>query len=171
MPTLFTHALLPVLGRAAVGRRSIPVRLALLGAALAMLPDFDVIGFRFGIAYDSQWGHRGASHSLFFAGLVAALTALAWKPARSWLAWLFLFASAASHGLLDMMTDGGRGVALLWPFDATRYALPWRPIRVSPIGARFFTARGLETVMSELLLVWVPVLAAIWLLGRLRRSA
>ena len=42
------------------------------------------------------------------------------------------------------MTDGGRGVALLAPFDATRYFLPWRPIRVSPIGVHgIFGPRGL----------------------------
>tara|TARA_R110000824_G_scaffold209_15_gene1087 strand:- start:12184 stop:12366 length:183 start_codon:yes stop_codon:yes gene_type:complete len=28
----------------------------------AMLPDTDVIGFRFGIDYADGWDHRGASH-------------------------------------------------------------------------------------------------------------
>ena len=72
---------------------------------------------------------------------------------------MFLLVSMASHGLLDMLTDGGKGVALLWPLTNDRYFALLRPIRVSPIGARFLSARGLETVVSELTLVWLPSLA------------
>src|SRR5215217_3674951 len=46
-----------------------------LGAALAVLPDLDVIGFRLGIAYSEPLGHRGLTHSLlvaFVAGAIAA---------------------------------------------------------------------------------------------------
>jgi len=40
------------------------------------------------------------------------------------------------------MTKGGLGVAFFSPFDNSRYFLPWRPIRVSPIAIhRFFSAR------------------------------
>jgi len=70
----------------------------------------------------------------------------------------FLLFAVTSHGLLDMMTDGGRGVALLWPFDSTRYFAPWRLIRVSPIGTRFFTSRGMVTAISELQWIWLPCL-------------
>jgi inner membrane protein len=72
------------------------------------------------------------------------------------------------------MTDGGLGVAFFAPFDNTRYFLPWTPIRVSPIGlGRFFTARGLAVLASELLWIWLPatLLAAVpWFL-RKRGSA
>jgi len=145
------------------------MRLAIAGALLAILPDLDVIGFRFGLDYGHVWGHRGASHSLAFAALVSGLIALGWKEARSLFGWAFLFASMASHALLDMLTDGGQGVALFWPIDATRLFLPWQPIRVSPIGARFFTARGLETVASELLLIWLPALAILAAAVAMRR--
>ena len=64
---------------------------------------------------------------------------------------------------MDMLTDGGQGVMLLWPFDKTRLFLDWQPIRVAPIGARFFTERGLETVRSELLRVWLPALLLVLL--------
>ncbi|MHC4444672.1 MAG: hypothetical protein ACYTF1_17650 [Planctomycetota bacterium] len=40
----------------------------------------------------------------------------------------------ASHGLLYALTDGGLGIALLSPFDTTRYFFGWIPIQVSPIG-------------------------------------
>jgi inner membrane protein len=160
MPTIFSHALVPLAAGAAAGRARVSPPLALVGAWLAIVPDFDVVGFRFGITYASEWGHRGFTHSLLFAGIMALLVALVWREARSRRAVLFLFCAMASHTLLDLLTDGGQGVAIFWPFDLTRYFLPWQPIRVSPIGARFFTERGLETVWSELALIWLPALAA-----------
>jgi len=171
MPTVFSHALLPLAAGIALGRERLPVPLVLVGAALAAAPDLDVIGFRFGLGYASDWGHRGLSHSLLFALLVSGAVALLWPRARSPGAWLFLFACLASHPLLDLLTDGGQGVMLLWPFSETRFFLPWQPIRVSPIGARFFTARGLETVWSELALIWLPASALSGAAMRWRRRA
>jgi len=169
MPTIFSHALLPLAMGVALGRKRVSVPLALTGAALAVLPDLDVAGFRMGLGYESGWGHRGFSHSLLVAVLVAGGIALLWRSARGPGAFLFLFACMASHALLDLMTDGGQGVMLFWPFSETRWFLPWQPIRVSPIGARFFTARGLETVWSELTLIWLPVLLLCGVAVRLRR--
>jgi inner membrane protein len=84
--------------------------------------------------------------------------------------WTYFFLAAASHGLLDAMTDGGLGVAFFSPFDNRRYFLPWRPILVSPIGfERFFTIRGLVVFESELLWIWLPVallMAGVWILRR-----
>ena len=63
----------------------------------------------------------------------------------------------ASHGVLDAMTDGGIGVALLAPFDTRRYYLPWRPIVVSPLGLRpFLSAWGMAVLASEAVWVWLP---------------
>jgi inner membrane protein len=75
-----------------------------------------------------------------------------------------------SHGLLDAMTDGGLGVAFFAPFHNERFFFPWTPIRVSPIGAGFFSARGLTTLKSELLWVWLPCVVAATL-GRFARRA
>jgi inner membrane protein len=72
------------------------------------------------------------------------------------------------------MTDGGLGIAFFSPFDRTRYFLPWRPIRVSPIGvASFFSRWGLEVLASELVYVWLPVAATVagCRLWRSRRKA
>ena len=70
---------------------------------------------------------------------------------------MYLFIATASHGLLDAMTDGGLGVAFFSPLDNSRYFLPWRPIRVSPIGITpFFTARGLAVLKSEFVWIWIP---------------
>jgi inner membrane protein len=77
-----------------------------------------------------------------------------------------LLAVTATHGLLDAMTDGGLGIAFFSPFDLQRYFLPWRPIHVSPIGVgRFFSARGLRILWSEIFWVWLPVLSA-WALAK-----
>lgn len=170
MPTVITHAVLPLAAAAAIGRKRIPCSLAFAGAALAMVPDLDVIGFRFGVAYADTWGHRGATHSLAFAAIVATALALLRREWRTPAAWCFLFASAASHGLLDTLTDGGMGVALFWPLDSTRYFAAVTPIRVSPIGVRFFTIRGLETAQSEFLWFWLPALILVIITSACRNN-
>ncbi len=129
---------------------------------LACLPDADVAAFALGIPYASPWGHRGFSHSLAFAALAAIVTALGVRrnseltafPARVCGCWIL---AAASHGLLDALTDGGLGVAFFAPLDNDRYFLPVRPLRVSPIGLRaFFSQWGLTVLLSEFLWVWIP---------------
>ena len=163
MPTVLSHAIAGLgIGAAFFGRKA-PARVLGLGAFCAALPDADVIGFPLGIRYGDLLGHRGLSHSLAFAAALAALvTPLARSesgPGRGKL-WTYLFLATASHGLLDALTDGGLGVALLAPFDNARYFFPFRPIEVSPIGiGRFFSQRGWAVMKSELLWVWLPSLA------------
>jgi len=127
MPTVFAHALVPVAIGLGLGRRCVPARLLIAGAAAAMLPDADVVAFKFGIAYADALGHRGASHSLVFALLLGALAACFHRPlrARAWTAFLFVACSVLSHPLLDMLTNGGLGVALLWPWSEQRFFAPW----------------------------------------------
>lgn len=171
MPSIFTHAVVPLAIAVAAGRTRISPKLALAGVAFAMLPDADVVGFRLGIEYADTWGHRGATHALAFAAVCAGALGLVWKEARSWIGWAFLTVSMASHGLLDTLTDGGLGAALLWPVSEARLFAPVTPIRVSPIGAGFFSGRGVETLLSEFKWVWLPcVLLALAGLG-LRRAA
>jgi len=142
-----------------MNNKTVTFRLFLLAAVLSILPDVDVIAFKFGIPYESQWGHRGFTHSLVFSGLVAAFCTLFRRQLRSSPVAVFIvcFISCASHALLDAMTNGGLGVALYWPFDQGRYFLPYRPIEVSPIGVKsFFTDRGIRVIYSELLWVFLP---------------
>ena len=103
-----------------------------------MLPDIDVIAFSFGIPYEAMLGHRGITHSFAFAvvmGLVAAkansLGVGRWKF-EVWPLWVWFAAVTASHGLLDALTNGGRGIAFFAPFSDHRYFFAWRPIQVSP---------------------------------------
>lgn len=149
-------------------------RVWLAGAICSVVPDLDVIGFRFGIHYGDFWGHRGFTHSLAFAAMLAGLvTATLGRRGLTGIGRLALFAylflATASHGVLDAMTNGGLGVAFFSPFNNARYFLPWRPIRVSPIGiARFFSARGYSILQSEVLWIWLPaaVLAVVALAVR-----
>lgn len=159
MPTVFTHAAVPVLLGAAAGKQHISPRLLCAGAIAAMLPDLDTLGFKFGVAYADPFGHRGALHSLLFALCVAALAALLHRRlhAGALCAFAFVGMAAASHPLLDMLTDGGLGIAIAWPLTARRYFFPWHPIHVSPIGMRFFSLHSAPLIASELLWVWLPV--------------
>lgn len=146
--------------------------LIIAGAICSVIPDLDVIGFRFGVRYDAMLGHRGLTHSILFAAaLGASLTFTLFNNVEvsRCTIFLFLFLSTLSHPVLDAMTNGGLGVALLAPFTNERYFLPWRPIEVSPIGiSRFFSARGLEVLLSELRCVWLPA-SLLFLVGQMVR--
>lgn len=122
-------------------------------SVLSLLPDADVIGFYSGIRYADAFGHRGATHSFVFCFGLAALLAAAAAPfgAKPWRLGVYLTIVLVSHPLLDALTDGGLGVALYWPFELRRHFAPWRPIPVAPIGARFFSERGMRVALVELL--------------------
>jgi inner membrane protein len=157
MPTILTHAVIPLATVFALGPSRITRPVLVTGMVLAMLPDADVIGFKLGIDYADQFGHRGASHAVLVAAAVAAFITVLMRPARAKLIFAFLFASMASHCLLDAFTSGGLGPALLWPINDARYFAPVTPIRVSPIGMGFFSGRGVGVLFSEALWVWLPV--------------
>jgi inner membrane protein len=175
LASLFSHAVAALGIGACFYTPRIPKRVWAIGALCSVIPDLDVIGFDFGVRYGDFWGHRGFTHSLIFATLIAATAVvLAFRhglPGSSRFSiWMYFFLATASHGLLDAMTDGGLGVAFFAPFDNHRYFLPWTPIRVSPIGIeRFFAARGLAVIQTELLWIWLPAgLLAIsaWIIRR-----
>ena len=159
MPTILSHPAVPLALGLGLPRAAVPGRLIAAGAVLSVVPDLDVIFLRFGVPYGSPFGHRGATHSLAFAALLALACALGHRAlrARRRTAFLYLFAAAASHGVLDAFTDGGRGVALLWPLTAERYFAPFRPIAVAPLSAaRLLSRHGATVLLSELLFVWLP---------------
>ena len=170
MPSVFSHAVAGLGIAACFDRPEIPKRVWILGAVCSAIPDLDVVGFSLGVRYGDFWGHRGFSHSILFAALLAGAAALGLRGSVAGIGtsvlFLYFFLTTASHGVLDAMTDGGLGVAFFSPFDNTRYFFPWTPIRVAPIGiTRFFTARGWTVLQSELVWVWIPtgvVMALAW---------
>ncbi len=158
MPTVMSHAAVPLAGALILGRSRLSWPVIATGLVFAMLPDADVVGFRFDIDYADSWGHRGATHSLIFAAVAALFAAAVLRPDRYIVAAVFLFIAMASHGLLDMLTNGGLGAALFWPFDDGRYFAPFTPIAVSPIGiSNFISMRGIKVLSSEAIWIWIPL--------------
>jgi inner membrane protein len=165
VPTIFTHPAVPL--GICPWFRKIPRSLVITAAIASAIPDIDVVSFRLGIPYESPLGHRGLTHSLAVAFLLALLLALPYRPRFS-RSFAYLFLAIASHGVLDGMTNGGKGVGYFIPFSTKRYFLAWRPIRVSPIGATHFGAHAGAVLRSELLWIWLPF-AVVALAGVLLR--
>jgi inner membrane protein len=162
LASALSHPAVPLAIAVAAGRDAVPPRLALVACAASVLSDADALGYWAGVPYDAPLGHRGFTHSLVFAALLAACGAgLARRLGASrGTAFGVILLSGVSHGLLDALTTGGMGVAFFSPFSNERYFFPWRVIQVSPIGvARFFSERGLRILRSELAWIWAPCAA------------
>lgn len=133
-------------------------KLLLIAAIIStMLPDLDVLGFKFGISYSHPLGHRGFTHSILFALLWAIILMYTFGKInkRNW--FLVIFLATLSHGILDAMTSGGEGVGFFIPFNNTRYFFPFREIIVSPLGVeRFFSEWGVQVILSEFKYIFIP---------------
>lgn len=178
MTTLFTHPVIPLALAVGLGSKVISPRLLLAGVVVSLLPDMDVLAFRLGIAYGNEFGHRGFSHSLLVAVLLALMGACLYRQLHSTFvrAFLFLLVAGVSHSVLDAFTNGGLGVAWLWPWSETRFFAPVQVIEVSPIRiSQFFSPRGAAVMKSEALWVWLPfmgmaIVAALFRHGKNRQE-
>lgn len=176
MPTIFSHAAVGAVASRIVAVPGVsPRRLAVWSALCAILPDFDVLGIPGIDLWSNAFAHRGFTHSIVFALLTGAVAAtILARGANPRRAWLFLCGYLSlitlSHPLLDMLTNGGPGVRLFAPFSDKGFFFPWRPIEVSPLGARFFSARAWAVIASELLWIGLP-LAALLVWRRRRRPS
>ncbi|HMW17131.1 MAG TPA: metal-dependent hydrolase [Accumulibacter sp.] len=162
MPSVLSHIAVPIAARIGLGPSFVTRTLLLLGLLAAVLPDADVLLLHRGVAYGSTFGHRGASHSILFALLIATLFAILYVR-NKWQGiggvWAYLFLCALSHPLLDACTNAGHGAALFWPWSDSRVFFPFRPIETSPLNVhRFFGEAGLRVLRSELLWIWAPCL-------------
>ena len=146
-----------------------------LAMGSAMLPDLDILAFSFGIPYSAPLGHRGFTHSIAFALIWAAIMYIIcrFKIARevdSRRLFLLFFTVTISHGLLDMSTNGGRGVGLFIPVSSERFFFPFRPIMVSPIGMdAFFSSWGLRVLISET--IWILLPSGFYYFWKRKRSS
>ncbi|HKR04999.1 MAG TPA: metal-dependent hydrolase [Bacteroidia bacterium] len=170
MPSAFSHAIAAYAAGKIYPRTKTSFKFFLTGMICAAFPDIDAIGFWMGIPYHSIWGHRGITHSFFFAFALAFVVMQLFYAnekvrSRSYhLKWLYFFIATASHPVLDAMTSGGMGVAFFAPFENSRYFFPFRPILVSPISVSgFFSSRGLAVFKSEFTWIWIPCLILIGL--------
>lgn len=179
MPTVITHAIVGSSLGLLTPQKVPTVRLVLILAILPVLPDLDVIGFKLGIPYEHPLGHRGFTHSITFALMMAlAVPSLLFRGqklfSREWLIIAVLcFLATVSHGVLDAFTDAGLGVGFFIPFDNERYFFDWRPLATSPLSIRsFFSERGLQILASEAYWIGIPLAlfsALLFVLRRLRK--
>jgi len=164
LPTIITHSIIAASAAYGFRSRKESLKFLILSIACSILPDADVIGYQYlYIPYLDFFGHRGFFHSPFFAALLSILVVFIFFRKETtyskqwWKYVLYFFILTTSHGLLDAMTNGGNGIALLSPITNSRYFFPWTPIEVSPLGIKaFFSYRGLSVLRSELLWLWVP---------------
>jgi inner membrane protein len=167
MASAFGHAYAAfVMGKSFYSKKGLSW-LIFTGIVCSIVPDLDVVSFSLGIPYESFWGHRGFTHSFVFSIILGFASTFLFEQniaSRKFiLIWFYLFACTASHAILDAMTSGGLGVAFFAPFDNTRYFLPWRPIKVSPIGAsKFFGEWGLKVLLNEA--IWIGIPSTIYLI-------
>lgn len=166
MASAFGHACAALtIGKVYSGKK-LPVLFWVFSIVCAIIPDADVLGFKFGIAYGSTFGHRGFTHSILFAltfGFIAAWIFTRMNSAAKNHLWKFaayFFLVTLSHPLLDACTNGGLGVAFFSPFSNHRYFFPFHPIQVSPIKVdSFFSDWGLRVLLSEFIWIGLPSLA------------
>jgi inner membrane protein len=170
-----------------------PVRYWAAAAVIAAAPDVDAIGYSlgFGPPGGSIWSHRGLTHSVLFAAVAArAVTLLLFRtktngesegttgrwasPIARRRVWAILAAAMASHGLTDMLTNGGAGIALFSPATQWRAKWAFTPVEVSPLSVgAFFSQRGAEILWSELRWVLLPagvMVAAVQLVRSMRKA-
>lgn len=164
MASLFGHGLVAYTVSKVVDSKSNKL-LIFLAIGSAILPDLDVLAFKFGIPYSHPLGHRGFTHSILFAVLWSVLLAFVFGKNRKLIFTIVLFIATLSHGLLDAMTSGGKGVGFFIPVDNSRFFFPFRPIKVSPIGVKeFFSEWGINVILSELKYIGIPCLVVLTIL-------
>ena len=168
MPTIFSHGAVGFIGsKLGLPHSDAAKRIITASIIVAAVPDLDAL-FIGSIPYGDPLGHRGLTHSLFFAATIGLALAFVfvkagWAGEHSFGTLAALFGMVtASHGFFDAMTDGGLGIAFFAPFNNTRYFLPWRPIPVAPLSAhRLFTASGMRLMSWEAALFGPFTLAAL----------
>ena len=131
---------------------------------LAMLPDADVIMVAFGTSDRGVLGHRGASHSLPVALLLGLLVAYVmqrhgWPVVRTA---VMATAAVASHAVLDLLGEGGRGLPVLWPFAEMRFQSPVRIFPDAPRWPATLSSRGITNIAIEMLVFSPLTVYALW---------
>lgn len=115
MPYPLAHGLIGA-SIVAVSAKNPPGRsknLLLLGFLLGVCPDFDFILVWF-LHFDKTW-HRGFSHSLVFALLVALVIAILGGENRL-RTFVICGLAVASHSVLDALCSVKYGVPFFWPW-------------------------------------------------------
>lgn len=121
-------------------------RFILLSTFCQWIPDINTLSYLLPIAETHSLGHRGLTHSVLFAFVLAfAIVRLLYRQftPSHWAYWglhLWFFLLTLSRGLLDALVDSHLGAAFLWPFDTQRYLFTWRPLLDVPIDISMLTS-------------------------------
>ena len=169
MASLFGHGLVGfTLTKIASSKTSKLLLFLAIGSAI--FPDLDVVTFG-KIPYTHPFGHRGFTHSIVFALIWATILASVFAKTKRKLFFAVIFLSTISHGVLDALTTGGKGVGFFIPFNNARFFFPWQVIIVSPIGiSKFFSSRGVQVILSELKYIGIPCLIVLLFLYFKRKT-
>ena len=173
MTTLFTHGYIglslfyiykkSILAQALGKRKYLTLFLFIM---CSIIPDIDIITLYMGIPYGAVFGHRGFTHSIFFALILPLLLIVAFYrnpkvfSRDNVILYSLFFLSTMSHSILDALTNGGHGVAFFAPFYNHRFFFPITPIQVSPLSIQgIFSWRIVYVLASELFIVVIPISA------------
>lgn len=120
MDSLTQIVLGAAVGEAVLGKK-VGNKAMVYGAIAGTIPDLDVVARYLTDTVTATEIHRGFSHSIFFALLMAPVLGwLVWKmhknAAATWREWSWLFfVGLFTHPILDAFTTWG--TQLFWPFD------------------------------------------------------
>lgn len=160
MASAFGHAFTALVFSTGVPKKWRSWKLWILAIICSIIPDADIIAFNFGIPYEHMFGHRGFTHSIFFAVVFAVLLInIFHRNKKSFGLFFFYFTCTISHGIIDAFTNRGRGIAFFAPFSDERYFFPdpLRVIKTSPLNPeQFFSDWGIQVLKSEAIYIGIP---------------
>ncbi len=154
-------------------------RFYILMALTSVLADLDVIVFLL-FSPAAMTPHRGASHSLLAAALVALLLTFScsrWLSISKERLFSCFFAAYSSHLVLDYLMGRGPQVHFFWPFDNRGYL---SPVQLVPTAYYGLSLDALREVLSSAatyagivleLVIFVPLLYLLRAKGVLLRLA
>ena len=177
MPSIVAHAVAgAALAITAFSPRPVPRRVWITAAVIAAVPDVDAFGRPFGnLATETFFGgHRGVTHSVVFALVLAAIVAWGFFRTSPWIElqprlWVAFALAVASHGVLDALSIIGNGVAFWAPFSWTHYEFVWKPLGEIGPGPRG-PERAFDFVANEFLWVGLPALIVVAIARFTRRG-
>lgn len=131
-------------------------------AVLAVTPDLDLLAYP--VREPTPFSHRGFTHSLGFAlacGVTLGLLSLLSRRTRPHALRIGACAALAmaTHGVIDLLSNRGSAVTLLWPLSDARILSPMRPIPVASFSPLW---RFLVTETVECLVFSPLALFALW---------
>ena len=139
---------------------------------MATVPDVDWLWSFHGLPPEHWLAHRGITHSLSFAAVLAGLLIACAFRGPSWHGtrfrhWLGITLAGASHRILDALSTYGAGVGFFIPFSLKRFFFAWRPFsNMPPTWATNKLLRVSALFGRELLGIWLPSLFLIYLRRR-----